>query len=168
MAGLKDAKNTFELGIVRYRFGHKMKAFVLVLAILVVAAIGSFWFLRGRSHASIETTQVDRVLSISASAPPFVFGTGAAFAIVTGELDGTGKIEFIGNGGRDREAIEVGPGPFELAGGGAEEWIPDYGIRYTPITATRGTLYAAVYCGAGMNPGDWTLHGEVSRRRSSR
>lgn len=142
-----------------------MKAFALLLATLVVVAVAAFWFLMLRTHASIETTQVDRVISVSASAPPLIFGTGAAFAIITGKLDGTAKIEFIVNRGGDIEEVEVGPGPFELARGGAEDWIPDYGIRYTPITATNGTIYASVYCGDGMKDGDRALHHEISRRR---
>ena len=146
-------------------FGKRMKTITLVLATLLVVAISSFWFLMLRTHASIETTQVDKAISISASAPPLIFGTGAAFAIITGELDGTAKIEIIGNRGRDIETFEVGPGSFELARGGAEDWIPDYGIRYTPITATSGRIYASVYCGDGMKENDRTLHHEISRRK---
>ena len=145
-------------------FGNKMKKAALILAALVVVTIASFWFLMLRSHEFISTTQVDRSISIAASAPPITSRSGAAFAIVTGELNGTAKIEIVGNRGRDKEQFEVGPGGFELARGGAENWIPDYGIVYTPITATSGSIYASVYCGDGMKEDDRKLHHEISRR----
>lgn len=142
-----------------------MKTFALALVVLIGVSLAGFWFLMLRTHAAITTTQVDKAISISASAPPLIFGTGAAFAIITGELDGTAKIEFIGNRGAYREEFEVGPGPFELARGGAEDWIPDYGIRYAPITAANGSIYASVYCGDGMKKDDRSLHHEISRRK---
>jgi hypothetical protein len=92
-----------------------MKKAALILAALVVVTIASFWFLMLRSHEFISTTQVDRCISIAASAPPIISRSGAAFAIVTGELNGTAKIEIVGNRGRDKEQFEVGPGGFELA-----------------------------------------------------
>jgi len=141
-----------------------MKKAALITAALVVVTVASFWFLMLRSHATISTTQVDRSISISASAPPIVWRSGAAFAIVTGELNGTAKIEIVGNRGRDIEDFEVGPGGFEIARCGAENWIPDYGIVYTPITATSGSIYASVYCGDGMKEDDRKLHHEISRR----
>lgn len=141
-----------------------MKKVTLILAALVVVTIATFLLLMPRSHSHMSTTQVDKSISIAASAPQIISRSGAAFAIVTGELNGTAKIEFVGNRGRDKEQFVVGPGGFELARGGAENWIPDYGIVYTPITATSGSIYASVYCGDGMKEDDRQLHLEISGR----
>lgn len=143
-----------------------MRKLLLILAILIGVAGISFWWVFLRGHSSITTTRVDRPFSIAAHSPTLIIlGSGAAYAIVTGELNGTGKIEVIGNRGSDRREFIVGPGSFELAQGGAEDWIPDYRITYAPISATSGHLYAAVYCGEGMNESDRKLHHEISRRR---
>ena len=143
-----------------------MRKLFSILAVLLGVTVVCFWWVFLRGHSSITTTQVDRPFSIAAHSPTLIIlGSGAAYAIVTGELNGTGKIEVIGNKGSDRKEFIVGPGSFEIAQGGAEDWIPDYRITYTPVSATKGYLYASVYCGEGMKDSDRKLHHEISRRR---
>ncbi len=142
-----------------------MKKFLAAILIVALFASAIFWFLKPRSRSSCTTAEVDRPFSLSAYAGPLFLRGGEAFAIVSGELNGTAKIEIVGNQGRDWREIRVGPGKVGVATGGAENWISDYHIRYTPITATHGHLYAAVYCGKGMDAHDRKLHHELSLRQ---
>jgi len=139
--------------------------FLAILSLTVIGVACFVWSFFG-THKSLTTSDLDRKFSLSAKAPyGILWGTGSAYALLHGEINGTAKVQVMGNHDRDRTDFIIGPGPVEIAQGGPEEWIGDYSIYYTPLTATSGTIYASVYCGDGMSDSDRTLYREILRRK---
>lgn len=133
---------------------------------VIVLGISLFFIFSPDSHDSMSTKEVDSPFSISSEAPfSVLWRTGAAYAVVSGNLDGTGRIEIVGNLGRDREDFIIGPGPVELGYGGPEMWIRDFHLTYTPITASSGELYASIYCGFNMAQTDRELYHEAKQKK---
>ena len=141
------------------------KLFLAILALVVIGAAGFVWSFFG-THKSLTTSDIGRKFSLSAKAPcGILWGTGSAYALLHGQINGTARIQIIGNNERDQTDFIIGPGRVEIAQGGPEEWIGDYSIHYIPLTATSGTISASVYCGHGMSDSDRTLYYETLRNR---
>ncbi|MEO0452564.1 MAG: hypothetical protein AAFY98_00320 [Verrucomicrobiota bacterium] len=138
---------------------------VSVFSVIALSVAVFAWSFCG-THQSLTTSRVDQRFNLTAKAPyGIIWGIGSAYALLLGEINGTATVEIIGNQKRDRVEFTVGPGSVEIARGGPEEWIGDYSIRYTPLTATSGSIYASVYCGEGMSEADRTLYHEILGRK---
>jgi hypothetical protein len=141
----------------------KILAYVIIGA--AVLGAGLYFLLSPDSQNSISTQEVSSPFTISSEAPFLIWSSGAAYALVTGELDGTAVVKITGNHGRDLREFTVGPGMVELAYGGAEMWIDDFHISYQPITASGGHLKATVYCGTNLSQTDWDRYHEILRKQ---
>lgn len=117
-----------------------------------------------RGSASVETTQVSQPFSLSAHGPLLQLN-GGAYALVSGELNGTAKIKISSHHELREREFFVGPGKVAIAFGGPEEWADDFHIHYTPMTATGGRLNAKVYCGRVLKPSDESFYNDLHRRR---
>jgi hypothetical protein len=136
-----------------------------ILAVVALCVAGFVWSFFG-THDSLSTQSVAKKFSLTSKAPyGILWGTGSAYALIRGEINGTAKVEIIGNKQRDRMEFVIGPGVVEIAHGGPEEWVGDYSIHYSPLTATCGNIYASVYCGDGMSESDRTLYYDILRRK---
>ncbi|MBC2602957.1 hypothetical protein [Puniceicoccus vermicola] len=130
-----------------------------------ILAVGLYLFLSPKSHSSISTEDVDSSFTVSSEAPLALWSSGSAYALVTGEVNGTGLVRVVGNHGRDLKEFTVGPGIVELAYGGGEMWIEDFHLSYQPLSASQGHLTASVYCGTKMSETDWKRYHEILRKK---
>ena len=140
---------------------------ILTYGMIGVAVLGTVLYLlfSQDSQNSIWTQDVSSPFTISSEAPFLIWRSGAAYALVTGDLDGTAVVKITGNHGRDMREFTVGPGIVELAYGGAEMWIDDFHISYQPLSASTGNLKATVYCGTNLSESDWDRYHEILRKQ---
>ena len=115
-------------------------------------------FFSSRGHESGRFNDVSGPFELSAYAPPLIWSSGSAYAIVEGHLDGSAKIRVIGNHNRDVQEFKVGPGNVLVRVGGPEHWVDDYHIQFQPISTTNGHLYASVYCGENLSEEDREIY----------
>ena len=136
--------------------------FWIISATVACLIIGSSYaFVVRPMHSSVDTVDVAQYISVSARAPHIVSMKGAAYAIVSGELNGTASVKVIGSGNYGTEEFIVGPGSVTLACGGAEAWIEGYRVEYLPLTANQGSLYISVYCGKLMDHSDRHMYNKI-------
>jgi hypothetical protein len=123
-----------------------MKYGCIFIVLIVLGVVAWLANASSQSHASIKLTQVDQVCNLAAYSPPFQLD-GNMRVIYQGHLDGDATLDVVSNRGRDRHQIRVKPGEVMGNYGGAEDWVDDIQVRYTPGTARSGHLYLSVYCG---------------------
>ena len=142
-----------------------MRRTTVILSASSLLLIGWFASTFLSTRDSIRTDRVDAPFTLSARAPAgIILGSGGMYLLYQGTLDGKAILDVVSNNGRAKHQILLEAGEIGGIYGSAEEWVGDIQVHYTPVSAKKGTIYAVIYCGDGMNKDDWNLFQELQER----
>ncbi len=132
------------------------------MALAVIAGVA--WSVLPTSMRVIEVTDFSAPTEASVRAPIRPLGSGAMYVLYEGALSSSATLTVLSNHRRDKHEIELKPGQVHGIFGGAEEWVDDLSVVFTPSGTERGKLKIGLYCGSGFSKEDWEWYNRINGR----
>lgn len=137
--------------------------FAIGAAILALVAL-AVWSVSPTSTMVVEITDFSTQTEVSVRAPIRPLGSGAMYVLYEGNLPADAMLAVISNRKRARHEIALLSGEVHGIYGGAEDWVDDLSVVFTPSMSGSGQLKIGLYCGTGFPEEDWAWFKRLSAK----